>query len=88
MSLYNRKNSPPGALIKVDIKKAYDSVKWEFLREMLLALGFPSHFCGLIMECVTYPGFSICLNGDRHGYFKGKRGLRQGDPMSPLLFVI
>ena len=85
---YNRKNTPPVALLKVDIQKAYDSVKWEFLKEMLEALNFPHHFTKLIMECVTSLSFTICLNGEKYGYFQGKRGLRQGDPMSPLLFVL
>ncbi|XP_074271511.1 uncharacterized protein LOC141595442 [Silene latifolia] len=86
--LYNRKACSLRTIMKVDLRKAYDSLDWSFIEDMFRALGFPDKLVNRIMVCVTTPTFTLALNGSQFGYFEGKRGIRQGDPMSPLLFTI
>ncbi|XP_074296937.1 uncharacterized protein LOC141627603 [Silene latifolia] len=86
--LYNRQACSARCMFKMNLMKAYDSVTWEFLAEILDAFNFPASFRRLIMECVSSATYTLSLNGDNFGFFPGKRGLRQGDPMSPLLFTL
>ena len=74
--------------MKVDIKKAYDTMNWCFVKNMLLALGFPSHFVSIVFTCISIISFSLVINGELFQKLKAKRGLRQGDPLSTLLFVL
>ncbi|XP_074267059.1 uncharacterized protein LOC141590361 [Silene latifolia] len=74
--------------MKIDLKKTYGSIEWVFVERMLQHLNFPPKLIGLIMQCITTPTYSIVLNGQPLGYFKGRRGLRQGDPISPLPFIL
>ncbi|XP_074267542.1 uncharacterized protein LOC141590932 [Silene latifolia] len=86
--LYERKSASPKCLMKVDLRKAYDFIEWDFVANMLDVLHFPPQFIKLIMQCVSTTSYSIGLNGQNYGFFHGKRGLRQGDPISPLIFTL
>ncbi|GJU50601.1 putative RNA-directed DNA polymerase [Tanacetum coccineum] len=85
---YHCNRGPPRCAFKVDIQKAYDTVDWDFLNQILLGFGYHHTMVAWIMACVKSTSFSISINGDIHGYFKGCRGLRQGDPMSPYIFTL
>ncbi|GJW80705.1 hypothetical protein Tco_0144680 [Tanacetum coccineum] len=71
MHHYHLDRGVPWCAFKVDIKKAYDTVDWGFLKEVLMAFGFHHRMVAWIMECVTTSSFSISINGVLHGYFKG-----------------
>lgn len=70
------------------MRKAYDTIDWRFLKKMLEELGFTEKFIGYIMTSIITAKFSLMLNGVMHGYFPCYRGIRQRDPLSPLLFVV
>ncbi|XP_070011148.1 uncharacterized protein [Nicotiana sylvestris] len=70
------------------MSKAYDRVSWEFLCLFLRAMGFGEGWIDIIWRLVSNIWYSININGTRSGFFNSSRGLRQGDPLSPSLFVI
>lgn len=77
-----------GMILKVDLSKAFDRISWLYIRMLLTHLGFPPNFINWIMCCITRVSFSVLINGSASPYFHSERGLRQGCPLSPLLFLL
>jgi hypothetical protein len=75
-----------GVILKLDFKKAYDKVKWPFLQQTLKMKGFSKKWCDWINQFVSKGSVAIKVNDDIGRYFQIKKGLRQGDPLWPILF--
>ncbi|XP_031103479.1 uncharacterized protein LOC116007017 [Ipomoea triloba] len=74
--------------IKLDLEKVYDRLSWNFIEITLKDIGFSPSWVTLLMNCIRSPRMSIIWNGDRLQQFCPQRGVRQGDAMSPTIFVL
>jgi hypothetical protein len=87
--LHNIKSKKLQAIIlKLDLKKAYDCTSWDFLRLILLQSGFGINTTNWIMACVVSTSYATLINEEATKFFKSSKGLRQGCPLSPLLFIL
>jgi hypothetical protein len=75
-------------LLKIDLAKAFDRLEWTFLQAALRRLHLQSHFINLIHACISTPTFLVLVNGEPSDQFISHRGIRQGCPLSPYLFVV
>jgi hypothetical protein len=83
-----KKNNLKVTILKLDLAKAYDRVDWNFLRLALLKMGMTTKIVNSIMGCLDSATFAILINGSPSRFFKVMRGLKQGCPLSPFLFLI
>lgn len=85
---YTKATCQRSSMLKVDIRKAFDTVCWDFVMKVMEAHNFPPLFRTWVKECITSPRYSMSINGELVSFFRGKKGLRQGDGISPYLFIM
>lgn len=87
-ALKRKSGARGGMIIKIDLEKAYDGLEWSFIKETLIDVGLPQPMVNVIMKCVTRASFRLVWNKDCTESMQQLRGIRQGDLISPYVFVL
>ncbi len=85
---WSNRSKNEGVGVKVDFEKAFDKLNWAFLRRIIIWWGFGERWCGWIQQCVENAKVAVLVNREPTKWFKSKRGVRQGDLLSPYLFLM
>ncbi|XP_070021920.1 uncharacterized protein [Nicotiana sylvestris] len=83
-----RTKAGPNVILKLYMTKVYDRLSWLFLTKVLRKMGFTERLIGIVFGLVSNNWYSILINGQAHGFFKSSRGVKQGNPVSPTLFIL